>query len=163
VSENKTIQSKEDPFDKRILVFDDDDAIRHMIQATLEAEGFQVKTGRDGRNVLQTAQQFRPNLVISDMMMPNGGGFELLRALQTDPDIRHVPVLLISGHAFDESTRAMCKQESNVIGFFVKPLRPAQFIAKIHELLNTRSKDEKMLDERKKIDEISRNRFEDMF
>jgi CheY-like chemotaxis protein len=167
VSESKPAKEKADPTTKCILVLDDDETIRHMIQATLEVEGFRVYTGRDGRGVVQTALKYKPNLIITDLMMPNGGGFELIRSLQGDPDTASIPVILISGHGMDESTRTMLKQESNVVGFEPKPIRPAQFMSKVHQLLNTLSREEKLMRDRNKtnsdINDINKDRFEGLF
>jgi two-component system phosphate regulon response regulator PhoB len=164
VSENKpSPKEKEDPATKRILILDDDESVRHMLQATLEVEGFKVKVARDGRGVVQTARQFNPNLVVSDLMMPNGGGFELVRALQGDPDTARIPVLLISGRGFDDSTKAMFKQESNVIGFVEKPIRAMQFTNRIHEILHTFTKQEMMTKEREKnAPKLDDDRFRDL-
>lgn len=160
VSENKPAEkTKEDPANKRILILDDDETVRHMLQATLEVEGFRVRTQRDGQNIVVVAQQFLPNLIISDLMMPNGGGFELARKLQSDPETTKIPILFISGHGFDDSTKAMFKQESNVVGYIEKPIRPHQFTAKVHQMLNTYTREEKLMQERKNTD-VGGDRFE---
>jgi hypothetical protein len=67
----------------------------------------------------------------------------------------------------DESTRTMLKQESNVVGFEPKPIRPAQFMSKVHQLLNTLSREEKLMRDRNKtnsdINDINKDRFEGLF
>jgi len=161
VSENKP-SKKDDPATKRILVLDDEDTIRHMLQTTLEMEGFQVKSGKDGNSILAVCRQFKPHLIVSDVMMPNGGGFELLRSLQSDPDTSRIPVVLISGHGFDGSTRKMMELESNVVAFLTKPLRMPQFLGEIHKRLNTMSREEKAMLERSQFN-IDIKKFEDRF
>lgn len=143
------------------MVLDDDETVRHFIQTTLEIEGFRVRSGRDGRNIVEGARQFKPDLIISDMMMPNGGGFELVRALQGDPETAKIPVLLISGHGFDASTKAMFQQERNVTGFLEKPLRPNQFTSRVHTLLNTFTSEERIIRQRKNTD-LDNERFKDL-
>lgn len=155
---------KADPATKKILVVDDDEHVRLMVVATLEAEGFVVKSARDGRQIVKLAEDFKPDLIFSDLMMPGGGGYELLRALQAVEDARHIPILLMSGVEWDDSTKSMMLQESNVVGFIEKPLRPAVFLLKIHQLLRTKSREETMMEEQKKHwGGIERNRMDDLF
>ena len=86
-----------------------------------------------------------------------------MRALQGDPDTARIPVLLISGRGFDDSTKAMFKQESNVIGFVEKPIRAMQFTNRIHEILHTFTKQEMMTKEREKNDpKLDDDRFRDL-
>jgi len=141
------IKNKEEPSSKRILVVDDDETIRQLMDATLTSEGFKVKTARDGRGILQIVGSFPPHLIITDLMMPGGGGYELLRVLQADPATSKTPVLIISGANLDNSTKAMMQQEPNVKGFIEKPLHPYSLMVKIHQLLNTKTKEEKMIEE----------------
>lgn len=130
--------------DCRILAVDDDDAVLMMLKTTLEIEGFQVRTGRDGRNILQRAVEYKPNLIVADLMMPGGGGYELLRSLQSDPDTMRIPVIIITGSNLDASTQAMMKQESNLVGYIQKPLRGESLVRQIHKILNSMSVHEEM-------------------
>jgi len=144
MTETKPKSKKPDPSTKKVLVVDDEDSIREMIKVTLTVEGFQVKATRDGNSGIKAAQDYKPNLIVSDVMMPNGGGYELLRMLQAEETTRSIPVIMISGKNFDASTKDMMLQESNVSAFMEKPLRPQNFLKKIHEILNTISREEKM-------------------
>jgi CheY-like chemotaxis protein len=143
--------AKQLPSEKKIMVFDDDDAILQMMKVALETEGFQVRTGRDGNNILKKAVEYRPDLIVSDLMMPGGGGYEVVRLLQSDDITRKVPVLMITGYAMDSSTKAMIQQEPNMAGFFEKPVRPERLMKKIHEILNTKSLQEQMEERNKKM------------
>lgn len=140
-----------------MLVVDDDEGIRHLLQATLEAEGFQVKTARDGRTILDAAQKYSPHLIVCDMMMPGGGGYEVIRAMQSDGATRKIPILLVSGHGFDLSTKDMLKTEPNVVGFFEKPVRPYQFIKKVHEILNTFTREEMNAQKRSEMEGFNKD------
>jgi len=141
---------KIDPVFRRIWVIEDDEHIRDMLSATLRGEGFQVDSFRDGRNIEGKIQESPPDLVVCDVMMPGGGGYEVIRILQGDELTRKVPVIMISGYTFDPSTREMLRQESNVKEYFDKPIRPAALLQKIHQLLNTLSREEKIIEEKKK-------------
>lgn len=132
----------------KIMLVDDDDSILQMIRASLEGEGFQVRTGRDARNFLKKAVDYKPDLIVTDLMMPGGGGYELLRSLQSDDITRKIPVLLMTGYSMDNSTKTMMQQEPNLAGYFEKPLRPEKLIRKVHEVLNTMSLEEEMMAKR---------------
>jgi len=153
---------KADPNTKKILVIEDDENVRSMIKSTLEIEGFQVKTARDGRGILNIAVSFEPDLVISDVMMPGGGGYEVLRSLQSDDITRRVPVIIISGYSFDSSTKEMLLQEPNVKEFVEKPIRPPLLMVQIHKILNTLTQEEKIM-ERHKKDPPDLKKFDDIF
>ncbi len=107
-----------------------------------------VKTARDGRFVQKAAGPLTPHLIVVDLMMPGGGGYELIRTLQSNPATNKTPVLIITGATLDHSTRSMLEREPNVKGFIEKPLHPYSFLNKVHAILNTQSKEEKMMEER---------------
>src|SRR5688500_3737093 len=83
--------------EKKILVVDDDDGVVQMMRTTLEVEGFQVRTSRDGRDVLKKAVDFQPDLIVTDLMMPGAGGYDVIRNLQSDDLTRKTPVLIVTG------------------------------------------------------------------
>ena len=134
---------KASPSEKKIFVVDDDDNILMMIKTTFEVEGFEVRTARDGRNILARAVEFKPDLIITDLMMPGGGGYEVLRVLQSDDVTRKVPVLVITGSRLDKSTQALMRQESNLAGYYEKPVRPETLLKHVHKLLNTMTQTER--------------------
>lgn len=142
---------KQLPSEKKIMVFDDDDSILHLLKFSLETEGFQVKTGRDGNNIQKKAADYKPDLIVSDLMMPGGGGYEVLRLLQGDDITRKVPVIMVTGFSMDPSTKAMIQQEPNLAGFFEKPIRTERLVKKIHEILNTKSQQEQIEERQKQM------------
>jgi CheY-like chemotaxis protein len=134
--------SKVHPSKKKVFVVDDDDAIVSLFKTALELEGFNVRTGRDGRNFLARALEYQPDLIIADLMMPAGGGYELIRTLQSDPLTSSIPIVLVTGSHLDASTQAMMKMESNLAFYLEKPVRPESLMLKVHSLLKTLSLDE---------------------
>ena len=88
-----------------ILVVEDNDDVREMMAVTLELEGHDVATainGRDALNKLQTGD--KPSLILLDLMMPVMNGWEFRRALEKDPTLNRVPVVIVSA-ATDELMR----------------------------------------------------------
>jgi CheY-like chemotaxis protein len=80
----------------KILVVDDEPAIRNLLIEVLEDEGHVVVAAPNGRTALDLAARERPDLVLTDVMMPEIDGLEMLRRLQAAPELAGVPVVLMS-------------------------------------------------------------------
>ena len=83
----------------RILIVDDDRKILDLLLELLELERYEVLTAIDGAQAIELALSFNPDIIVSDVVMPNVGGLELCRRLKEDPRTAYIPVLLISGLA----------------------------------------------------------------
>jgi CheY-like chemotaxis protein len=87
----------------RVLVVDDDPWILRMVSSSLEKKGtYSVDTARDGQQALHKAQAQRPDLIISDVMMPVMDGWALVQHLRADPELVDVPVLFLTALGKDE-------------------------------------------------------------
>ena len=126
-----------DPKDKTVMIVDDDDNIRELLEFVLKKEGFQVVQAADGEEALQKIPTGKPDLILLDLMLPRYGGFEVLRQLQSN-SITKIPVLVLSGRYTDRSTAEMIRQESNVVDFIEKPVKPPVLAALVHNILKTR-------------------------
>jgi len=85
-----------DPVSHPILVVDDDPNSRELLQRTLESEGFQVVTASSGEEGLELARQLKPALVTLDVLMPTMDGWAVLQEIKADPELEHIPVVMIS-------------------------------------------------------------------
>jgi PAS domain S-box-containing protein len=79
-----------------VLVIDDDRVVRDLLQRFLRKEGFQVLVASSGEEGLRTARELRPSIITLDIVMPGMDGWSVLRALKIDPELAHIPVLLIT-------------------------------------------------------------------
>jgi signal transduction histidine kinase/DNA-binding response OmpR family regulator len=82
--------------ESRILVIDDDPNSRELLQRTLEADGHAVVTAESGEEGLEIARRLHPVLITLDVMMPGLDGWSVLKALKADPDLRAIPVMMIT-------------------------------------------------------------------
>jgi CheY-like chemotaxis protein len=95
----------------RTVVVADDDAVQLKLAVfRLERLGFQVKSARDGAVALALARQKPPDVIVSDIMMPNLDGFRLCIEVRRDPALRDVPVVLVTSSYVDEEDRALALQ-----------------------------------------------------
>jgi CheY-like chemotaxis protein len=89
-----------------ILVVDDDPEVLTALSETLEAEGYTVRGARDGIEALELIRECRPELIITDLLMPTMTGFELLGALHDDPELATIPTLIITAARGPEAQEA---------------------------------------------------------
>ena len=80
----------------RVLVVDDHEDIRRMFARLVRALGHDAATAADGEEAIVAATDDRPGLIILDLMMPGITGFDVLRALRSDPRTRDVPIVVYS-------------------------------------------------------------------
>jgi CheY-like chemotaxis protein len=85
----------------RILVAEDDPALREALREVLALAGYAAVTVSDGLQALAAARAEPPDLVILDHLMPGLDGLSVLRALQADPRLQRIPVILLTGAAHD--------------------------------------------------------------
>lgn len=124
------------PSDKLVLIVDDDDSVRELIEFIVKKEGFRIEKAADGEEALAKAKAVSPDLILLDLMLPKFGGFEILRELQND-ETSSIPIVIITGRYTDRSTADMIRQEPNVKDFFEKPVKPQLIAAILHKILKT--------------------------
>ncbi len=107
---------------KRILAVDDSVSIRQMVSHTLKDAGYEVETANDGKDALIKVNSMKFDVVISDVNMPNMGGFELVKALREKPQYKFIPILMLT-----TETSVDKKQQGKLAGatgWLVKPFNP---------------------------------------
>jgi CheY-like chemotaxis protein/class 3 adenylate cyclase len=121
---------------ERILVVDDSPAQRHYVADCLARQGFEVATADNGKLALDKAQAIRPALVISDYEMPVMTGFELVHALRRDPELRQIPVIMLTAR---DGRRDMAQMRAaGASAYLVKPFSQDKCIALVERTLAER-------------------------
>lgn len=82
--------------DKKILLVEDDDALASVYQTRLEAEGLATKRVANGEEALATAIEYKPDLIILDVMMPKVSGFDVLDILRNTPETTNVKIIMLT-------------------------------------------------------------------
>ena len=118
----------------RVLVVDDEAGIRDFIALGLRHEGFEVATAPDGRAGLRAVDDFKPDLVVVDLMMPRMDGWEMCRAISGD---RNRGVIILS--ARDETGDRIQGLELGADDYLVKPFDFGELLARIRAVLRRRN------------------------
>ena len=113
----------------RILLADDNADMRSYVERLLTVEGFAVETVADGEAALASVRRTAPDLIVSDVMMPRLDGFGLLRALRGDPNLRDIPIILLSARAGEEAR--VEGLEAGADDYLTKPFAARELIARI--------------------------------
>ena len=120
---------------EHLLIVDDDDEMRDLLRKVLEKEGYRISAAADGRHALAVLAQGAFDLVVTDMLMPQDGGLELLETLhRSHPNL---PVIIVTAFGdWHSYTRAL---GLGAAAFISKPLRMSELIAAVHNALTGRS------------------------
>src|SRR5688500_286813 len=117
----------------RVLVVDDDSSIRRMIVAALRRGPYQFFEAPNGREALDLMRSEQPDVVVLDLMMPILSGWDVLRERQSDPDLRRIPVILISANRDPAIANA---DDQGVCAFLPKPFDIGALSALVHSCVN---------------------------
>ncbi len=116
-----------------VLVVDDSLTMRKVLGRTLEREGYQVITAKDGMDALQILQETQPDIILSDIEMPRMDGFELTRNVRGDSRTANTPLIIISSRTAEKHRNLA--QELGVNAFLGKPVQDDELMAQISMLL----------------------------
>ena len=116
----------------KILIVDDSDDTREMMAKLLELETFTVFTAEDGNAGLRVAAEQEPNLIITDINMPNLNGIEMIKRLRREPGTKRVPIMAITAYGNGVAREAL---EAGANRSATKPIQFSALILDIRELL----------------------------
>src|SRR5678815_4756685 len=80
-----------------VLLVEDDPDKTELLKVALSMEGYEVQTAVNGKEALSAMESFQPDLIVSDIMMPEMDGYELARRIRENPLTRYIPIILQSG------------------------------------------------------------------
>ena len=119
---------------KTVLVVDDSVSMRQMVTFTLKGAGFDVVEAGDGKEAVDKLNGgAKPNLVITDLNMPNMDGISLIKAIRGMAAHKFTPVLMLTTESADDKKKE--GQSAGATGWIVKPFNPDQMLATIGKVL----------------------------
>ncbi|WP_395647819.1 PleD family two-component system response regulator [Terricaulis sp.] len=118
----------------RVLVVDDIEANRRLLEAKLTAEYYDVLFAQRGEEAVQIARRERPDIVLMDVMMPGGiDGYEACRRIKAQPETRHIPVVMVT--TLDDRDSRLRGLQAGAEDFLTKPIDDVQLLARVKSLV----------------------------
>ena len=117
----------------RILIVDDEPNIVISLEYLLKKEGFEVKVATDGDAALQQAAEFRPDLMLLDVMMPKKSGFEVCESLRADPAQAQLKIIMLTAKGRETEVTKGLALGANA--YITKPFSTKDLVAQIKTLL----------------------------
>jgi CheY-like chemotaxis protein len=117
----------------KILLADDSITIQKVSELTFTDEDFELHTVGNGQKAIEEIRTAKPDIVLCDIIMPEKSGYEVCEHIKSSEDLKHIPVLLLTG-AFEPFDQDRAKK-AGCDGFLAKPFEPQTLISKVKELL----------------------------
>ena len=118
---------------KKILIIDDQGALKFVVKFDLEKAGFSVVTAGDGKQGIEVAREEKPDLIILDVVMPVMDGFEACRRLKNMEETKDIPIMFLTAKAKEEEMRKGL--EYGAADYMLKPFNFKDLFKKIIELI----------------------------
>ena len=116
-----------------VLVVEDDPVILRLLEVNFELEGFTVLLAHDGAEGIAAAREHKPDMIISDIMMPHTSGLELVQTLKADPETKGIPIILLSAKA--QTSDLKTGLDAGADDYVTKPFEPLDLVDRVNRLL----------------------------
>ena len=148
---------------KKILLIDDVKENLELVKETIEEliSDSIVLIAESGKEGLKIAKEEKPDVIISDIMMPEMDGIEVCKRLRADETTKLIPIIIHTGSKTNTETRIQCLEAGAEV-FLPKPIDAGEFIAQIKVLLRVKEAEDKLLAERKVLDEEVKKRTKEL-
>ena len=127
---------------KKVLVVDDDPDVRLFNVNVLEENGYTPKEAENGEEGMEFVQAEKPDLIIVDILMPKESGVRFYRRLKTDPDLKEIPIIMLSGitkKSFLRSQKALTEFSGDAVpepdAYLEKPVEADELAETIKKVL----------------------------
>lgn len=120
-----------------ILIADDSQAVRDILQMSLETLGYSVLVAEDGERAMERIQSGNPDLIIADVMMPKVNGFQICRRVKSDPATQHTPVILLTARSGQEDV--FWGKDCGADEYITKPFRTQDLEQAIRRLMQAQT------------------------
>ena len=120
----------------RILIADDHPQGVELLEAYLSGAEYELQTAADGEETLRKVQEWQPDLILLDVMMPKISGFEVCKRLKSDPATRDIVILMIT--ALDQSSDIDRAVEVGTNDYLTKPVNKTELLLRVKAALQSR-------------------------
>lgn len=117
----------------KLLLIDDEITILRLLQMALIAEGFEVYTAQNGKLAMEIIATVTPDLIVTDVMMPQIGGLEFLRAVKAIPTLKNVPIIVLTSLRRYDDMKTIYELGADLC--MTKPFEVTTLISSISKLL----------------------------
>lgn len=122
---------------KKVLVVDDSPVLRNIIVFNLKKAGYEIQQAVDGVDGIEKMREFKPDMIVLDIMMPRLDGFGVLMEKSKDDTIKEIPVIILTAKGGeDDKDKAM---SLGALGVLTKPFSPKQLISSVKEVIGDAS------------------------
>jgi len=120
---------------KKIMIVDDEESIRELVNAVLSLEGFEVIAAEDGQECLEKLKEVKPDLILMDMMMPGMSGRETIKKIRKNPKTKDLKIIFLTVARFSETGKDTLKK-MNILDYITKPFDNDDLVKRIKKLVN---------------------------
>jgi DNA-binding response OmpR family regulator len=121
---------------KRVLIVDDDENLRSILEAILEPKGYEIIQAVDGEEGLRQVKATHPDIIILDGMMPKKSGFQLAYELKNHPTYESIPIIMLTGiEKVSGKTQEYWKEKSRADLYITKPFDYVKLVETIEKML----------------------------
>jgi DNA-binding response OmpR family regulator len=121
---------------KRVLIADDEPNIVMSLQFLMEQAGYEVRAVNDGDATLRALDEFRPDLVLLDVMMPKRNGYEICQVIRETPGFQRIKVLMLTAKGRDVDVEKGLGLGADA--YVTKPFATRELVARVKSLLDDR-------------------------
>ncbi len=121
----------------RVLIVEDEPHIVLSLEFLLQREGYETTAAADGEEGLALVRRLRPDVVLLDIMMPRRNGYEVCQAIKADPELRRIPVIMLSAKA--QEVEVLRGLELGATAYIAKPFGNAEVLEAVRAALEPRA------------------------
>jgi len=119
----------------KVLLVDDDEQILRSLRVYLELENFTVDTADNGKEALKRLTEFKPDIIVLDIMMPEMDGFEVLEIMKNDASLKNIPVIMLTAKGQDVDVLKGYKMGAS--SYMTKPFNLNELVENIELVLKS--------------------------
>jgi two-component system, cell cycle response regulator DivK len=119
---------------KRILIVEDNDLNQKLFRDLLGAHGYETLETKDGFEAIRLASEYKPDLILMDIQLPEISGLDVTREIKKDPTIAHIPIIAVTAFAMKDDEDKIMK--AGCQAYLSKPISLATFLQTVSQFLN---------------------------